>query len=75
MTAMKKNKSIKTLVFGGKTIRCFSIFDSIAIVGATAVECGVEGAKAIAAMLAENDTLIELGLYCKNTWYHRDDSS
>ena len=75
MTAMKKNKSIKTLKFDGKNGLCFSIFASIAIVGATEVECDVEGAEAIAAMLAENDTLNELDLSGINIDQHRAESS
>ena len=62
MIAMMKNKSIKTLKFDRKNILGFLIFDSLVIVGATEVDCDVEGAKAIAAMLTENDTLIELNL-------------
>ena len=54
---------------------CFLIFDSIAIVVSADVECGVEGAKAIAAMLAENDTLIELVLNGMIIDQHREESS
>ena len=66
MTAMKKNKSIKTLKIDSKNILRFLIFISLSIVGAADDECNVEGAKAIAAMLAENDTLIELSISCEN---------
>ena len=69
-SAMKKNKSIKILKFDGKNILCFLIFDSLVIVGATVVECDVEGAKEIAAMLVENDTLIELNLFGENIHQH-----
>ena len=66
MTAMKKNKSIETLMFDSKNILRFLIFASIAIIGATGAKCDVEGAKAIAAILTENDTLIELSLRGEN---------
>ena len=62
MTAMKKNKSIKTLKFDCENILGYLIFHSL-LIRATDAKCGVEGAKAIAAMLVKNDTLIELDLY------------
>ena len=74
MTAMKKNKSIKTLKFRGKNILCFSTFHSL-LIRATDAGCGVEGAEAIAAMLAENDTLIELDLSGMNIDQQREESS